>query len=81
MSAELFIMLIFGALALWIGVGIFSPRLASETYCLTCESQVLPTLTRRGIKDIAACSLCGSVLGGAPVVLDTPGANSDPDAS
>ena len=81
MSAELFIMLIFGALALWIGVGIFSPRLASETYCLTCESQVLPTLTRRGIKDIAACSVRVSVLGGAPVVLETPCPNSDPVAS
>ena len=81
MSAELCIMLIFGALALWIGVGIFSPRLASETYCLTCESQVLPTLSRRVVKDIAACSVCGSILGGAPVVLDTPGANNDLDAS
>ena len=81
MSADLFIMCIFGGLALWIGVGIFSPRLASETYCLKCDSQVLPTLSRRGVKDIAACSVCGSVLGGAPAVIDTPGSNSDPDAS
>ena len=81
MSAELFIICIFGALAVWIGVGIFSPRLASETYCLTCDSQVLSTLSRRGIKDLAACSVCGSALGGAPVAIDTQGPNNDPDAS
>ena len=81
MSAELFITCIFGALAVWIWVGIFSPRLASETYCLTCDAQVLPTSSRRGIKDIPACSVCGSVLGGAPVVIDTQGPNNDADAS
>jgi hypothetical protein len=67
MSAELFIICTFGALAVWIAVGIFSPRLAS--------------LSRRGIKDLAACSVCGSALGDAPVVIDTQGPNNDPDAS
>ena len=81
MSAEIFIFCIFGALAVWIAVGIFSPRLASETYCVTCDSHVLPSLSRCGIKDLAACSVCGSALGGAPVVIDTQGPNNDPDAS
>ena len=69
LSTDLFVILIFAGLALWIAVGIFSSRLESEVVCPNCDTQGLPEMTRRGLKDIAVCQTCGFTLGGLPVML------------
>ena len=81
LSSDLFIILIFVGLALWIGVGIFSSRLESEVVCPNCDTQGLPEMTRRGLKDIAVCQTCGFTLGGIPVVLKSEGIGSESDGS
>lgn len=84
LSTDLFIVLIFVALAGWIAVGVFSSRLESEVVCPNCDTQGLPEMTRRGLKDVAICQTCGFALGGLPVVLDSnpvdSGSDSTPDA-
>ena len=77
LSTDLFIVILFAALALWIAVGIFSSRLESEVVCPNCDTQGLPEMTRRGLKDIAVCQTCGFTLGGIPIVFES----TSPDAS
>ena len=81
LSTDLFIILIFAGLALWIAVGIFSSRLESEVVCPNCDTQGLPEMTRRGLKDVAVCQTCGFTLGGLPVVLNSKGTSSESDGS
>ena len=79
LSTDLFIVLLFAALALWIAVGIFSSRLESEVVCPNCDTQGLPEMTRRGLKDIAVCQTCGFPLGGIPIVLESTSADASSD--
>ena len=81
LSTDLFIILIFAGLALWIAVGIFSSRLESEVVCPNCDTQGLPEMTRRGLKDVAVCQTCGFTLGGLSVVLEGKAVESDTDIS
>lgn len=71
MQPEFLVIVIFAALALWIGVGIFSSRLGSEMLCDECGEQVVPSLSRRGVQDVAICGACGITLGGAPIAAGT----------
>ena len=59
MSPDLFIMALFTLLALWLGIGIFSSRLASEANCQECGEPVSYAMSRRGINDVALCGSCG----------------------
>ena len=81
LSTDLFIILIFAGLAIWIAVGIFSSRLESEVVCPNCDTQGLPEMTRRGHKDVAVCQTCGFTLGGLPVVLKSESISSESDGS
>ena len=81
LSTDLFIILIFAGLAIWIAVGIFSSRLESEVVCPNCDTQGLPEMTRRGLKDVAVCQTCGFTLGGLPVVLKSESISSESDGS
>ena len=81
LSTDLFIILILAGLAIWIAVGIFSSRLESEVVCPNCDTQGLPEMTRRGLKDVAVCQTCGFTLGGLPVVLKNEGISSESDGS
>lgn len=80
-STDLFIILIFVGLALWIAVGIFSSRLESEVVCPNCDTQGLPEMTRRGLKDVAVCQACGFTLGGLPVVFNSHSVDKENDTS
>jgi len=80
-STDLFIILIFGGLALWIAVGIFSSRLESEVVCPNCDTQGLPEMTRRGLKDVAVCQTCGFTLGGLPAVFNSHSVDTENDTS
>ena len=80
-STDLFIILIFVGLALWIAVGIFSSRLESEVVCPNCDTQGLPEMTRRGLKDVAVCQTCGFTLGGLPVVFNSHSVDTENDTS
>jgi predicted RNA-binding Zn-ribbon protein involved in translation (DUF1610 family) len=80
MQPEFLVIVIFAALALWLGVGIFSSRLGSEIVCSQCGEQVVPAMSRRGVQDVAVCGACGFSLGGAPVAasgLDTVNSTDD----
>lgn len=79
LSTDLFIILIFACLALWIAVGIFSSRLESEVVCPNCDTQGLPEMTRRGLKDMAVCHTCGFTLCGLPVVVGSQAVDSESD--
>ena len=81
LSTDLFIVLLFAGLAAWIAVGIFSSRLESEVVCPNCDTQGLPEMTRRGLKDVAVCQTCGLTLGGLPVVLESKALDSENDVS
>ena len=59
MSPDLFIISLFTLLALWLGIGIFSSRLASEANCQECGEPVSYAMSRRGINDVALCGSCG----------------------
>ena len=80
-STDFFIILIFVGLALWIAVGIFSSRLESEVVCPNCDTQSLPEMTRRGLKDVAVCQTCGFTLGGLPVVFNSHSVDKENDTS
>lgn len=80
LSTDLFVISIFLGLAAWIAVGIFSSRLQSEVVCPNCDTQGLPEMTRRGIKDVAVCQACGFTLGSLPVALDSQQVDSAGDA-
>lgn len=69
-TTDFFVVLVFLALAVWIAVGVFSSRLESEVVCPNCDTQGLPEMTRRGLKDVAVCQNCGFALGGVPVALN-----------
>lgn len=79
LSTDLLIILVFVCLALWIAVGIFSSRLESEVACPNCDTQGLPEMTRRGLKDVAVCQTCGFTLGGLPVVVESQAVDSESD--
>ena len=59
MSPDLFIIALFTLLAIWLGIGIFSSRLASEANCHKCGEPVSYVMSKRGINDVAFCSSCG----------------------
>jgi len=80
-STDLFIIVFFAGLAVWIAVGIFSSRLESEVVCPKCDTQGLPEMTRRGLKDVAVCQTCGFTLGGLPVALKSESIGSESDGS
>ena len=63
MSTHLFIIAPFTLLALWLAVGIFSSRLASEANCEDCGEPVSYAMSKRGINDFALCGSCGVVVG------------------
>ena len=69
-TTDFFVVLVFLALAVWIAVGVFSSRLESEVVCPNCDTQGLPEMTRRGLKDVAVCQNCGFALSGVPVALN-----------
>ena len=70
MSPDLFIVALFSLLALWLGIGIFSSRLASESNCQECGEPVSNAMSQRGINDVALCGSCGVAVGSNPVVLE-----------
>ena len=63
MSPDLFIVALFTLLALWLAIGIFSSRIASESNCQECGEPVSFAMSKRGINDIALCGSCGVVVG------------------
>ena len=71
MAADsIFLISLFTALAVWIAIGVLSPRMPSELACSQCDEALLPQSTRRGGSDVAVCSACGAGVTPAPVVLD-----------
>ena len=77
MSADLFIIALFTLLALWLGIGIFSSRLASESNCQECGEPVSYGMSKRGINDVALCGSCGVAVGSISVMTE----QSDQDVS
>ena len=77
MSADLFIIGLFTLLALWLGIGIFSSRLASEANCQVCGEPVSYATTKRGINDVSLCGSCGVAVGSISVMTE----QSDQDVS
>ena len=70
MSPDLFIIALFMLLALWLAIGIFSSRLASESICQECGEPVSYAMSKRGINDVALCSSCGVVVGSISIALE-----------
>ena len=70
MSLDLFTITLFALLALWLAIGIFSSRLASESNCQECGEPVSNAMSQRGINDVALCGSCGVAVGSIPVVLE-----------
>ena len=71
MAADsIFLISLFTALAVWIAIGVLSPRMPSELACSQCDGPLLPQSTRRGVSDVAVCSACGAGVTPAPVVLE-----------
>ena len=77
MSPDLFIIALFILLGLWLSVGIFSSRLASEANCEECGEPVSYAMSNRGINDIALCGSCGVAVGSISIVAE----QNDPDGS
>ena len=77
MSPDLFIIALFILLALWLSIGIFSSRLASEANCEECGEPVSYAMSKRGINDVALCGSCGVALGSISIVVE----QNDPDGS
>ena len=67
MSADLFIVALFALLALWLAIGIFSSRLASESNCQECGEPVSYAMSKRGINDVALCASCGVAVGSVSI--------------
>ena len=63
MSPDLLLVVLFTLLALWVAIGIFSSRLASESNCQECGEPVSYAMLKRGINDVALCGSCGATLG------------------
>ena len=71
MSPDLFIIALFILLALWLFVGIFSSRLASEANCEECGEPVSYAMSpKRGINDVALCGSCGFAVGSISIVAE-----------
>ena len=70
MSHDLFIVALFTLLALWLAIGIFSSRIASESNCQECGEPVSFAMSKRGINDIALCGSCGVVVGSISIVAE-----------
>ena len=70
MSPDLFIVTLFTLLALWLAIGIFSSRIASESNCQECGEPVSFAMSKRGINDIALCGSCGVVVGSVSIVAE-----------
>ena len=69
MSPDLFIVALFSLLALWLAIGIFSSRLASESNCQECGEPVSYAMSKRGISDVAHCGSCGVAVGSSISVM------------
>ena len=70
MSPDLFVIALFTLLALWLGIGIFSSRLASESNCQECGEPVSYAMSKRGINDVALCGSCGVAVGSISIVAE-----------
>ena len=70
MSPDLLIVALFTLLALWLAIGIFSSRIASESNCQECGEPVSFAMSKRGINDIALCGSCGVVVGSISIVAE-----------
>jgi len=77
MSPDLFIISLFTLLALWLGIGIFSSRLASEADCHECGEPVSYVMSKRGIHDVALCGSCGVAMS----YISMMGEQNDQDGS
>ena len=69
-SADVFIVVLFVALALWLAIGMFSSRLASEANCQTCGEPVSYVLSKRGVNDVAVCGSCGIAVGSISLIAE-----------
>ena len=70
MSPDLFIVALFTLLALWLGIGIFSSRLASESNCQECGQPVSYAMSKRGINDVALCGSCDVAVGSVSIAAE-----------
>ena len=77
MTPDLFIVAMFTLLAVWLAVGIFSSRLASEANCQECGEPVSYAMSKRGVSDVALCGSCGVAVGSISVMAE----HSDQDGS
>lgn len=77
MTPDLFIVAMFTLLAVWLAVGIFSSRLASEANCQECGEPVSFAMSKRGVSDVALCGSCGVAVGSISVMAE----QSDQDGS
>ena len=77
MTPDLFIVAMFTLLAVWLAVGIFSSRLASEANCQECGEPVSYAMSKRGVSDVALCGSCGVAVGSIAVMAE----QSDQDGS
>ena len=77
MTPDLFIVAMFTLLAVWLAVGLFSSRLASEANCQECGEPVSYAMSKRGVSDVALCGSCGVAVGSISVMAE----QSDQDGS
>ncbi|MCH1446805.1 MAG: hypothetical protein L7V32_10980 [Luminiphilus sp.] len=70
MTPDLFIVAMFTLLAVWLAVGIFSSRLASEANCQECGEPVSYAMSKRGVSDVALCGSCGVAVGSISVMAE-----------
>ena len=77
MTPDLVIVARFTLLAVWLAVGIFSSRLASEANCQECGEPVSYAMSKRGVSDVALCGSCGVAVGSISVMAE----QSDQDGS
>jgi ribosomal protein L34E len=70
MTPDLFIVAMFTLLAVWLAVGIFSSRLASEANCQQCGEPVSYAMSKRGVSDVALCGSCGVAVGSISVMAE-----------
>ena len=77
MTPDLFIVAMFTLLAVWLAVGLFSSRLASEANCQEGGEPVSYAMSKRGVSDVALCGSCGVAVGSISVMAE----QSDQDGS
>ena len=70
MSPDLFLVALFTLLALWLAIGIFSSRLASESSCQECDEPLSYAMSKRGMNDVALCGSCGVAVGSTSIVAE-----------